>query len=101
MTGPNYPPEVIEAWVALYEGVFYEIMLGVINSDPVAEYFSKFSELAKELTKSQMQTIATYSAQYFVKFAKDPQSIPKKKVQPLMAKSIANALERLSHEEKN
>jgi len=99
MAGP--PKGVKEAWVVAFEGVFFNIMVGMTQAETVEADFAKLRAEVRMKTETQLKKIAQYAGEYYAEHANpDPTDLSEAEATRLTARAIEHALKKFSDEEK-
>jgi len=92
------PAKVLDAFVKLYEDVFFELMSSMTKAESIEAKYAKFRDAARQQTKEQLHQIAHLAAQYFVEHSNPkPKNMSKARVDDLKVQAIESALERVGH----
>lgn len=92
-------PEVREAFVKLYEDVFFELMSSMTKAASIEAKYAKFQDTAKQRTKKQLHQIARQAAEYFVDHSNpNPKKMSKERVDNLKVSAIEFALAEPHHD---
>jgi hypothetical protein len=63
--------EASDAWVDMYEGVFFALMQGIVKATSIEEEYAHLESDARHLTQQEMHRIARVAAEHYVRIA-DP-----------------------------
>jgi hypothetical protein len=72
MTMARQSRKVAEALKTYYEGIFYELMIGMVKAKSYEADYARFGEEARSLTKRQLRQIAQYASEFFTSHSSNP-----------------------------
>jgi hypothetical protein len=95
MAGP--PKGVKEAWVAAFDGVFFNIMVGMTQAETIEEDFAKLRVEVQVKTKEELKKIAVYAGEYYAEHANpSPGELSETESNKLTIKALEYALRRFA-----
>jgi hypothetical protein len=87
------PPEVQSALEEFYAEIFLNIMIGMTKSDSVEADFAKLKEATQQMTKDEMQRIATRAGKFYAERANSHGKLSKKKAADLKVRALQFGLQ--------
>jgi len=86
-------PEARDAWVRLFSGAFFEVMIALTKAEPVEPAFARFRPAAKKRTKEELKRLADLAGRHIAERAgPDPTKLSEERSQVLTEEALEFAL---------
>ena len=93
------PKGVKEAWCSAFEGVFFNLMVGMTQAETIEEDFAKLRVEVRHKTTEQLKKIAGYAGEYYAEHASPtPGEMSEAQSNKLTVKALEHALQRFSND---
>lgn len=85
-------PEVEDAFVRMFQGVFANMMKGLLKSQDVEERYVSLNLARRRATEEDIESLATVAAKYFVEHSPNVGGLSREEVDRLKKDALDHAL---------